>query len=123
MKLKELLKELDIGKWSACWAFISDGWAGIARLVCEASTKLLRRKDPDKLRNYAEFVGKVAVYIGGGVEMFCTDEPTKTAGMATASAVSVLSEHLADGEYTPEELSADIGNIEKCVEAWKKVTA
>ena len=123
MKLTELLKELNIGKWYACWAFISDGWAGIARLVCEASTKLLRRKDPDKLRNYAEFVGKVAVYIGGGVEMFCTDEATKTAGAATANAVSVLSEHLADGEYTPEELSADIGNIEKCVEAWKKVTA
>ena len=123
MKLKELMNELNIGKWSACWAFISDGWAGIARLVCEASTKLLRRKDPDKLRGYAEFVGKVAVYVGGGVELFCTDESTKTAGAATANAVSVLSEHLADGEYTPEELSADIDNIEKCVNAWKEVAA
>lgn len=66
MKLTELLKELNIGKWSACWAFISDGWAGIARLVCEAFTKLLRRKDPDKLRNYAEFVGKVAAYTAAG---------------------------------------------------------
>ena len=123
MKLTEMLKELNIGKWSACWAFISDGGAGIARLVCEAFTKLLRRKDPDKLRGYAEFVGKVAVYVGGGVETFCTDDTTKAAGAATANAVSVLAEHLADGEYTPEELSADIGNIEKCVEAWKKVTA
>lgn len=123
MKLKELLKELNIGKWSACWAFIYDGWAGIARLVCEAFTKLLRRKDPEKLRGYAEFVGKVAVFVGGGVEMFCTDEATKAAGAATANAVSVLAEHLADGEYTPEELSADIGNIEKCVNAWKGVAA
>ena len=123
MKLTEMLKVLNIGKWSACWAFISDGWAGIARLVCEAFTKLLRRKDPDKLRVYAEFVGKVAVYIGGGVETFCTDDTTKEAGADTANAVSVLAEHLADGEYTPEELSADIDNIEKCVSAWKAVSA
>lgn len=122
MKLTEMLKALDVGKWSACWAFITDGWAGLARLVCEAFTKLLR-KNPDKVRNYAEFVGKVAVFVGGGVETFCTDEATRAAGTETVKAVSVLSEHLADGEYTPEELSADIGNIEKCVEAWKKVTA
>lgn len=122
MKLTEILKELNIGKWSACWAFITDGCAGIARLACEAFTKLLRKKEPDKLRNYAEFVSKVAVYIGGGVEMFCTDEATRAAGAATTNAVSVLAEHLADGEYTPEELSADIGNIEKCVDAWKAVS-
>ena len=75
------------------------------------------------MRGYAEFVGKVAVYIGGGVETFCTDDATKAAGVATANAVSVLAEHLADGEDTPEELSADIKNIEKCVDAWKAVAA
>lgn len=115
-----MLKELNIGKWSACWAFLVDGWAGLARLVCEASTKLLRKKDPDKLRGHAEFVGKLAVYIGGGVETFCTDEATKAAGTATANAVSVLAEHLADGKYTTEELSEDIKNIEKCINAWKE---
>ena len=121
MKLTEMLKELNIGKWSACWAFISDGWAGIARLVCEAFTKLLRRKDPDKLRGYAEFVGKVAVYVGGGVETFCTDDTTKAAGAATANAVSVLAEHLEDGEYTTDELESDIKNIASAVDAWKAV--
>lgn len=121
MKLTDMLKELNVGKWSACWAFITDGWAGIAKIVCEAFTKLLRRKDPDKLRDYAEFVGKIAVYVGGGVETFCTDDATKAAGTATASAVSVLSEHLADGEYTTDELTQDVANIGKCVEAWKAV--
>ena len=122
MKLTEMLKELNIGKWSACWAFITDGWAGIARLVCEAFTKLLRKKDPDKLRNYAEFTGKVAIFVGGGVETFCTDEATKAAGMETANAVSVLAAHLADGEYTTEELSEDVSNIGKCIEVWKAVS-
>ena len=122
MKLTEMLKELNIGKWSACWAFITEGWAGIARLICEAFTKLLRKKNSDKLRSYAELVGKVAMYISGGVETFCTDDATKTAGSATATAVATLAEHLADGEYTPEELSADIANIEKCVNAWKAVS-
>lgn len=123
MKLTEMLKELGIGKWSACWAFLVDGWAGLARLVCETFTKLLRRKDPDRLHDYAEFVGKLAVYIGGGVELFCTDDKTKAAGVATANGVSVLAEHLSDGEYTTGELSADIENIENCVNAWKEVAA
>ena len=117
-----MLKELDIGKWSACWTFITEGWAGIARVVCEAFTKLLRKKDPAKLRDYAEFVGKVAVYVDGGVNIFCTDDATKAAGSATASAVAVLAEHLADGEYTTDELTQDVTNIGKCVDAWKAVT-
>ena len=122
MKLTEMLKELNVGKWTACWAFIVDGWAGIARLICEAFTKLLRRKDPEKLRSYAELIGKVAMYISGGVETFCADDATRAAGSATATAVATLAEHLADGEYTPEELSADIANIEKSVNAWKAVS-
>ena len=121
MKLTEMLKALNIGKWSACWAFITEGWAGLARLVCEAFTKLLR-KNPDKVRNYAEFTGKVAVFIGGGVETFCTDEATRAAGTETVRAVSVLAEHLADGEYTTDELEQDVENIGKCVDAWKGVT-
>lgn len=122
MKLTEMLKELNIGKWSACWTFITEGWAGIARVICEAFTKLLRKKDPGKLREYAEFVGKVAVYVNGGVETFCTDDTTKAAGAATAGAVAVLAEHLADGEYTTDELTQDVANIGKCVDAWKAVT-
>ena len=123
MKLTEMLKELDIGKWSACWTFITEGWAGIARIICEAFTKLLRKiKDTAKLREYAEFVGKVALYVDGGVNIFCTDDATKAAGSATASAVAVLAEHLADGEYTTEELTQDVANIGKCVEAWKAVS-
>lgn len=121
MKLTEMLKELNIGKWSACWAFLTDGWAGIARIVCEAFTKLLRKKDPDKLRNYSEFVGKIAVFVGGGVETFCSDEATRNAGMKTTEAVSVLAAHIADGEYTTEELEKDVANIRTCVEIWKEV--
>ena len=122
MKLTEMLKELDIGKWSACWTFITEGWAGIARVVCEAFTKLLREKDPAKLCDYAEFVGKVAVFVNCGVNIFCTDDATKAAGSATAGAVAVFAEHLADGEYTTDELTQDVTNIGKCVDAWKAVT-
>lgn len=121
MKLTELLKELDIGKWSACWAFLVDGWAGLARLVCEAFTKLLKRADADKLKSYSEFAEKVSVFIVGGIETFVTDVATRDAGIATANAVSELSRHIADGNYTTDELDADIRNIEVCINTWKKV--
>lgn len=121
MKLTELLKELNIGKWSACWAFISDGWAGIARLVCEAFTKLLRKADAGKLKEYAEFTAKVALFIRGGIETFCVDAEVRAAGMKTADAIAELAEHLKDGEYSTDEFDRDIDNIEACVDAWKKV--
>lgn len=119
MKLTEILKALDISKWSACWAYICDGWAGIAKLVCEAFTKLLRRCDPEKLKTYAEFAQKVATFIGGGVEIFCTDEGTRRAGLETAGAVALLAGQLSDGEYTVEELEQTMKNIDKCIDAWK----
>ena len=121
MKLTDMLKELNIGKWSACWAFITDGWAGLGKLVCEAFTKILRKAEPEKLKGHAEFTQKVAVFVTGGVETFCTDEKTMAAGKATAEAIGTLAEHISDGEYTKDELAQDVANIEKCITAWKEV--
>ena len=41
--------------------------------------------------------------------------------MKTTEAVSVLAAHIADGEYTTEELEKDVANIRTCVEIWKEV--
>ena len=121
MKISAFLKELDISKWSAIWAFLTDGFAGIAKLICTAFTKLLRKADPAKLKEYAEFTAKVALFIRGGIETFCVDAEVRAAGMKTADAIAELAEHLKDGEYSTDEFDRDIDNIEACVDAWKKV--
>ena len=118
-----MLKELNIGKWSACWAFLTDGWAGIARLVCEASTKLLKQADADKLKSYSEFAEKVGAFIVCGIEIFVAEGSARDAGIATANAVAEMSRHIADGNYSTDELDADIRNIEVCINKWKAVTA
>ena len=123
MKLTELLKELGIGKWSACWAFLVDGWAGCARLVCEAFTKLLKRANADKLKSYSELAENIGKFIAYGIELFVPGGAARDAGITTANAVSELSRHMADGNYTTEELNADILNIEYCINEWKKVVA
>lgn len=121
MKLSEMLKCLNISKWSAVWAFLTDGWAGLAKNICEAFTKLLRKADAGKLKEYAEFTAKVALFIRGGIETFCVDAGVRAAGMKTADAIAELAEHLKDGEYSTDEFDRDIDNIEACVDAWKKV--
>lgn len=121
MKISAFPKELDISKWSAIWAFLTDGFAGIAKLICTAFTKLLRKADAGKLKEYAEFTAKVALFIRGGIETFCVDAEVRAAGMKTADAIAELAEHLKDGEYSTDEFDRDIDNIEACVDAWKKV--
>lgn len=120
MKISAFLKELDISKWSAIWAFLTDGWAGLAKLICTAFTKLLRKADPAKLKRYAELASKVAVFLRGIIETFIEAGAVRDAALQTADSVAVLAEHLADGEYTTDELDVDVDNIKACVEAWKK---
>lgn len=119
MKITAFLKELDISKWSAIWAFLTDGFAGIAKLICTAFTKLLRKADPAKLKKYAELAATIAQYLRGTVETFMEEGKVREAALKTADAVQVLAEHLADGEYTPAELEIDVGNIKACIEAWQ----
>jgi len=120
MKIMAFLKELNISKWSAAWAFLTDGWAGIAELLCKAFTALLKKADADKLKKYSELAAKIATFIRGGIETFLTDGAVKEAAVKTADAVNALAEHLADGEYTTEELDADVKNIEACIKLWQK---
>ena len=119
MKITAFLKELDISKWSAIWAFLTDGFAGIAKLICTAFTKLLRKADPAKLKKYAELAATIAQYLRGTVETFMEEGKVREAALKTADAVQVLAEHLADGEYTPAELEIDVDNIKACIEAWQ----
>lgn len=121
MKLGKFFDELDISKWSAIWAFLSGGWAGLAELICTAFTKLLRKADPEKLKKYAELAAKVALFLRGMVETFIEEGKVREAALKTADAVQVLAEHLADGEYTPAELDIDVDNIRACIEAWQAV--
>lgn len=121
MKLGKFFEELNISKWSAIWAFLSDGWAGLAELICTAFTKLLRKADPEKLKKYAQLAAKIAVFLRGMVETFIEEGKVRVAALKAADAVQVLAEHLADGEYTTAELDIDVDNIRDCIVAWQAV--
>ena len=119
-KLCSILSDLNISKWSAFWTLMTEGWAGLAKLICTSFTKLLRKCDPSKLKVYAELAAKIALLAQGVVDIFVSGEKEKEAATATILCIRTLAEHLEDGEYTTAELDIDVDNIVKCVDAWKK---
>lgn len=121
MDITTLFKNLDISKLSIIWAFLTGGWAGLAKLICEAFTKLLSKANPTKLKEYSELAAKIASFIRTGIDLFLKDEKTKVAAEATAKAIEQLANHIADGIYNEQELNADIDTITVCLDAWKEV--
>ena len=120
-KLASILNDLEISKWTAFWTLLTGGFAELAKLLCTAFTKLLRKANPEKLKKYAELAAKVALLAQRVVDIFVSGDKEKEAATATITCLKTLAEHLEDGEYTTEELEADIDNIVAAIDAWKKV--
>lgn len=120
-KLASILNDLEISKWTAFWTLLTGGWAELAKLICTAFTKLLAKADPSKLRKYAELAAKISMFAQGIVDIFVTGDKEKDAATATIVCLRTLAEHLEDGQYTPDELDADVDNIVAAIDAWKKV--
>ena len=121
MDITTLFKDLNISKFSVIWAFLADGWAGLAKLLCEAFTKILSKANPAKLKEYSELAAKIVSFIRTGIDLFLKDEKVKAAAEATAKAIEQLANHIADGIYNEQELNEGIANITACIDAWKKV--
>ena len=121
MDITTLFKNLNVSKLSVIWAFLTGGWAGLAKLLCEAFTKLLSKADPAKLKEYSELAAKIASFIRTGIDLFLNDEKIKAAAEAAAKAIEQLANHIADGIYNEQELDDDIDNITACIDAWKEV--
>ena len=121
MDITTLFKDLNISKFSVIWAFLADGWAGLAKLLCEAFTKILSKANPAKLKEYSELAAKIASFIRTGIDLFLKDEKIKAAAEATVKAIEQLANHIADGIYNEQELNEGIANITACIDAWKKV--
>ena len=111
MNYKTFLKELGISKFRLVWAYITKGWSGVAELVCVAFTNILGKVPPEKLKVYSELASKVARFIRYGIELFVTNEAFAKAGIKTAVSIDILSKHLEDSRYTPEELGVDVAII------------
>lgn len=120
-KLAGILNELEVSKWSAFWTLLTGGWADLAKLLCTAFTKLLRKCDPTKLKKYSALAAKIAVCSKSIVDTFVESAKEKAAADATIVCVQTLAEHLEDGEYKTDELDEDVENIVKAVDAWKAV--
>ena len=120
-KLASILNDLEISKWTAFWTLLTGGFAELAKLICTAFTKLLAKADPSKLRKYAELTAKIALLAQRVVDVFVSGDKEKGAATATIICLRTLAEHLEDGQYTTDELDADIDNIVAAIDAWKKV--
>ena len=120
-KLANILNDLEISKWTAFWTLLTGGWAELAKLICTAFTKLLAKADPSKLRKDAELTAKIALLTQRVVDVFVSGDKEKEAATATITCLRTLAEHLEDGQYTTDELDADIANIVAAIDAWKKV--
>ena len=120
-KLANILNDLEISKWTAFWTLLTGGWAELAKLICTAFTKLLAKADPSKLRKYAELAAKISLLAQRVVDVFVTGDKERDAATATIVCLRTLAEHLEDGQYTPDELDADVDNIIAAIDAWKKV--
>lgn len=119
MEIFSAVRDLNISFLSIAWAYLKDGWVGIAKVICEAITKLLQKADKDKLKKYSEVLAKVAVYIREGITIFIEDEELKKAGEMTAKAIEGLVNHISDGNYDADECMDDIDTIIACIDAWK----
>ena len=120
-KLANILNDLEISRWTAFWTLLTGGFAELAKLLCTAFTKLLRKADPEKLKKYAELTAKIALFAQRVVDIFVSGDKEKEAATATITCLRTLAEHLEDGEYTTEELDADVDNIIAAIDAWKKI--
>ena len=120
-KLAGILNDLEISKWSAFWTLLTGGWADLAKLLCTAFTRLLRKADQTKLKKYAELAAKIALLAQRVVDIFVSGDKEREAATATITCLLTLAEHLEDGKYTTEELESDIDNIGEAIDAWKKV--
>ena len=120
-KLANILNDLEISRWTAFWTLLTGGFAELAKLLCTAFTKLLRKADPAKLKKYAELAAKIAMFAQSIVDIFVAGDKEKDAATATIVCLRTLAEHLEDGQYTPDELDADVDNIIAAIDAWKKV--
>ena len=120
-KLANILNDLEISRWTAFWTLLTGGFAELAKLLCTAFTKLLRKADPAKLKKYAELTARIALLAQRVVDIFVSGDKEKEAATATIACLKTLAEHLEDGQYTPDELDTDVDNIIAAIDAWKKV--
>ena len=120
-KLANILNDLEISRWTAFWTLLTGGFAELAKLLCTAFTKLLRKADPAKLKKYAELTARIALLAQRVVDIFVSGDKEKEAATATITCLKTLAEHLEDGQYAPDEIDADVDNIIAAIDAWKKV--
>lgn len=119
MNINSILKTLGISKLKAAWTVLTGGVSGLLELAAKAFTALLRKANPDKLSYYADLSVRIAKFINQGLDLFVSNEKYRAAGKATVDGLESFAAHIADGEYTKEELDEDIDFIEDCIQLWK----
>lgn len=120
MDIKTLWKKLDIGAVGLGWSYFRNGWAGIAKYLCEKFSKLLKKLPAEQLKYYADIAKKLAQLLRMVIDTFIKSENVKKAAEATLAEVEVFAGHLEDGDYSTAELDQDIDTIKALIKLWKE---
>lgn len=119
MDIKTLIKKLDIGPFGLGWSYFKDGWAGIAKYLCEKLSKLLKKLPAEDLKKYAGIIQMVAELLKTICEKFIKDEKVAKKIGLIIETISGMAKHCEDGEYTTDELDLDIDAIEAVIDSFK----
>ena len=113
-------RKMDISKIKAAWAFLTDGWSGLAEYLLTVVNKVLSKCDAEKMRKTATIAISVAAVVKTACEVFAPDK-YKDAAAKTIAALESLAVALEDGNLTSDELDANIKAISACIDGWKEV--
>ena len=111
---------MNISKIKAAWAFLTDGWSGLAQYLLKAVNAVLAKCDAEKCKKTATIAISIAAVVKTACEVFAPDKYKSAAGK-TVEALETLAVALEDGNLTSDELDANIKAISACVDGWKEV--
>jgi hypothetical protein len=111
---------MNISKIKAAWAFLTDGWSGLAQYLLKAVNALLAKCDAEKCKKTATIAISIAAIVKTACDVFAPDK-YRTAAVKTVDALETLATALEDGNLTADEINANIDAISTCIELWKAV--
>lgn len=107
------------GKLKAAWLIVSGDNGALTDLVCRFLNKLLAKiKDPDKAREIADVVAKVAAVLKTACDLVKSDK-LKAALVATVKVVEDLARAVEDCKISVDEVDGLAQDVADAVKAWK----
>lgn len=125
---KKPLSDFKLSLWNyiviGCKGIFGDGMSSIVAYVLGLfNKKVLSRCPAEELKKWSGVFRSLMVFVSDVVEIFVTEEAVRLAAGSTTEVLGKLASHLEDGNYSEEELDADIEAVYAAIENWKRATS